>query len=118
MKKTMIKVLSLMLVAVMMVCALASCGNISESYAEKINKAADNDEHYSYDQVVEDFGDNAIEIAVFGTGVVIAVKGCESVDDIEEKLDNGETVKGVVVTMVANKAVSATYKEITEDDLK
>jgi len=118
MKKTMIKVLSLVLVTVMLICSLASCGSISESYAEKINKAADKGEHYSYDQVVEDFGENAIEIAVFGTGVVIAVKGCESIDDIQEKLDNGKAIKGVVVTMVANKAVSATYKEITEDDLK
>ncbi len=118
MKKTMVKILSLVLVTVMLVCSLASCGSISESYAEKINKAAENGEHYTYDKVVEDLGDDAIEIAVFGTGVVIAVKGCESVDDIEEKLDNGETVKGVVVTMLANKAVSATYKEITEEDLK
>ena len=111
------KVLSLVL-ALSLVFMLASCGNISESYAKKINAAADKNEHYTYDQVVEDLGDNAIEIAILGTGVVIAVKGCESVKDIREKIDNGETVKGIVVTMLANKAMSATYKEITEEDLK
>ena len=33
------KIISLVLVAVLMVLALASCGNISQSYADKINKA-------------------------------------------------------------------------------
>ena len=111
------KVLALVL-ALSLVFMLVSCGNISESYAKKINAAADKGEHYTYDQVVKDLGDNAIEIAFLGTGVVIAVKGCESVEDIKEKIDNGETVKGIVVTMLANKATSASYKEITEKDLK
>lgn len=111
------KVLALVL-ALSLVFMLVSCGNISESYAKKINAAADKGEHYTYDQVVKDLGDNAIEIAFLGTGVVIAVKGCESVKDIQAKIDNGETVKGIVVTMLANKATSASYKEITEKDLK
>ena len=115
------KIISMTLVCVLLlgcVFAFASCSNISESYAKKINAAADKGDHYTYDQVVEDLGDNAIEIAALGTGVVIAVKGCESVEDIKEKIDNGETVKGIVVTMFANKATSASYKEITEKDLK
>lgn len=116
--KNITKILALVLVLSMTCVIFASCGNISESYAEKINKAAEDGEHYSYDQVVEDLGENAIEIAFLGTGVVIAVKGCESVEDIAEKLDNGENVKGIVVTMLANKATAASYKEITEDDLK
>ncbi len=114
------KFLSLALAVVLLVATMftfVSCGAISESYANKINKAAEKDEHYTYDKVVEDLGENAVEIAFLGTGVVIAVKGCESVKDIQEKIDNGETVKGIVVTMLANKAMSATYKEITEEDL-
>ena len=111
------RILALVL-ALSLVFMLVSCGKISESYAKKINAAADKGEHYTYDQVVEDLGDNAIEIAFLGTGVVIAVKGCESVEDIKEKIEDGKTVKGIVVTMLANKAMSATYKEITEDDLK
>ena len=115
------RIISVALVVVMLVATMlsvVSCGPISESYAEKINKAAEVGEHYTYDKVVEDLGDNAVEIAVFGTGVVIAVKGCETLADIEEKIDNGEIVKGIVVTMLANKAMSAAYKEITENDLK
>ena len=111
------KILALVL-ALSFVFMFASCGKISESYAKKINAAAEKGEHYTYDQVVEDLGDNAIEIALLGTGVVIAVKGCESVSDIKEKIEDGKTVKGIVVTMLANKAMSATYREITKDDLK
>ena len=115
------RILSIVLVASVLatLClSLASCGKISESYAKKINAAADKGEHYSYDQVVEDLGDNAIEIAILGTGVVIAVKGCESIEDIQEMIEDGKTVKGIVVTMLANKAMSASYREITKDDLK
>ncbi len=107
-----------LVLALSLVFMFASCGNISESYAKKINAAADKGDHYTYDQVVEDLGDNAIEIAVLGTGVVIAVKGCESVADIKAKIEDGKTVKGIVVTMLANKAMSASYREITKDDLK
>ena len=115
------KIISLALACVLLfgcMLALASCGNISESYAKKINKAAEEDEHYTYDEVVEDLGDNAIEIAILKTGVIVAVKGCETVEDIQAKLDDGKTVKGIVVAVAAGKAVSAEYKEITEDDLK
>ena len=118
MKNTSARILAFLLVAVMLVCALASCGNISESYAEKINEAAKAGEHYTYEKVVKDLGDDAVELAYHESGVVIAVKGCSSIDDISKKIDDGETVKGIVVTMVAGKATYAVYKEITKDDLK
>ena len=114
------KILSAILVCVLIIgciLTLASCGNISESYAKKINKAAEKDEHYTYDEVVEDLGDNAVDITFLKTGVIVAVKGCESIDDIQAKIDDGKTVKGIVVSIVAGKATSATYKEITKDDL-
>lgn len=115
------KILSAVLACVLIigcVLTLASCGKISESYAKKINKAAEADEHYTYDQVKEDLGENAVDITILKSGVIIAVKGCETLDEIEDKLDDGKTVKGIIVTIVAGKATSATYKEITEEDLK
>ena len=118
MKKTFVKAIAFMLVSVMLVFALASCGKISESYADKINKAAEKGEHYTYDQVVEDLGENAVEIAIAGTGVVVAVKDCDSLEDIQEKLEDGKKVKGIVVTMAFGKATGAKYKEITAEDLK
>ena len=115
------KILSAVLACVLIlgcIFTLASCGKISESYAKKVNKAAEAGEHYTYDQVMEDLGDNAVDITLLKTGVIVAVKGCETLDEIEDKIDDGKTVKGIVVTVVAGKATSATYKEITEDDLK
>ena len=115
------KIVSLLLALALIVGAmftLASCGKISESYAKKINKAAEAGENYTYDQVMEDLGDNAVDITLLKTGVIVAVKGCETLDEIEDKIDDGKTVKGIVITVVAGKATSATYKEITEDDLK
>ena len=111
------RILALVL-ALSLVFMLVSCGKISESYAKKINAAADKGEHYTYDQVKEDLGDNAVDITILKSGVIIAVKGCETLDEIEDKLDDGKTVKGIVITVVAGKATSATYKEITEEDLK
>jgi hypothetical protein len=115
------RIISSVLVVAMIlavVFSLASCSNISQSYADKINKAADDDKHYTLAQVKEDLGENAVELTVLGTGVVIAVAGCKSVEDIEAKIEAGETVKGIIVTVLANKAISAKYTEITEDDLK
>ena len=117
---TMKKVISAFLATVLlvgMIFTLASC-NISESYAEKINKAAEAGEHFTYEEVLEDLGENAIDITILKTGVVIAVKGCSTLDELEDKLDNGDKVEGIVVTMVAGKATAAAYKSITEDDLK
>ena len=115
------RIISSVLVVAMvlaMVFALASCSNISQSYADKINKAAEDGEPFTKAQVLEDLGEDAFEVNLLIGGVVIAVAGCDSIDDVEAKIDNGETVKGIIVTIVLGKATSAKYGEITEDDLK
>lgn len=116
MKKVISAFLSLVLLAGM-IFTLASC-NISESYAEKINKAAEADEHFTYEQVLEDLGEDAVDLTFAKNGVIVAVKGCASLDEIEDKLDNGDKVEGIIVTIVLGKATAAKYKTITEDDLK
>ena len=112
------KIISLILVAVLLVCTLASCSNISESYAEKINEAAKEKDYYTYEEVKDDLGDDIVDITIAGNGVIIAVKGCSSVEDINAKLENGDTVKGIVVTVVLGKATGAAYREIKAEDLK
>ena len=112
------KIISLILVAVLLVCTLASCSNISESYAEKINEAAKEKDYYTYEEVKDDLGDDIVDITIAGNGVIIAVKGCASVEDINAKLENGDTVKGIVVTVVLGKATGAAYREIKAEDLK
>ncbi len=118
------RIISLTLVIVMLICTLASCGSISESYAEKINEAAKNKEHYTYSDVVDDLGgkDKVIDytIDLFGSvnGTVIAVKGCKNWDEVEDKIDEGKTVKGIVVVILNGKATGAEYREITTGDKK
>lgn len=115
------KIISLALACVFLIgClfTLASCSNISESYAEKINAAAKEGEHKTYAEVKEDLGENVVDITFLETGALIAVDGCKTLDDIKAKLDDGDAVKGIVVTVVAGKATAAAYRELTQDDLK
>lgn len=118
------KIVSAILVCVLMlgvVLSLASCSKISESYADKINKAAEKDEHYTYSEVMEDLGKNAVDLTLNvlnnHNGAIVAAKGCESLEEINEKLEAGEEVKGIVVVILNNKATSAEYKVITEEDV-
>lgn len=108
------------LVALVLVFSLASCSKVTQKYADKINKAAEAGENYTLAQVKEDLGDEAIEIIipVVNTGVVIAVKGCESVDEIKAQLDEGKETKGIIIAIAGGEATSAEYRVITEEDLK
>jgi hypothetical protein len=115
------RIISLLIVCVLLVgsvFALCSCSNISESYATKVNEAAKNGEHYTYDKVLEDLGENAVDITLLKSGVIVAVEGCKTLDDIKDRIDDGKTVEGIVVTIALGKATGAVYKAITADDLK
>lgn len=118
-----VKKMSLFAVLFVFVLTLASCSKVSQKYADKINEAADAGEPLTFTEVKEDLGDEAIWIGTgeqisLASGVIIAVKGCESVEEIEAQIDEGKTVKGLIVTVLANKATGAKYTEITEEDLK
>ena len=114
------KKLFAILVALVLVVSLASCSKVSQKYADKVNEAAEAGECYTLAQVKEDLGDEAIEIIVpvINTGVVIAVKGCESYDEIKAKLDEGKEAKGIIIAIAGGEAKSAEYRVITEEDLK
>ena len=112
--------LSLLAVVFVFVLTLASCSKVSQKYADKVNEAAEAGECYTLAQVKEDLGDEAIEIIipVINTGVVIAVKGCESYEEIQAKLDEGKEAKGIIIAIAGGEAKSAEYRVITEEDLK
>ena len=110
------KILAVALLAIMCLTVLTACSNISESYAEKINVAAAKDEHLDYLDVLNDLGENAIDITIAKTGVIIAAQGCTSLEELNAKLEAGETVKGIVVTLFAGKALSAEYKVLSSED--
>lgn len=120
----MLKKFTLMCAICLFLLTLVSCGGISQSYADKINKKAEAEEHLVYSQVVKKLGKNIVSNATLGagdddktrSGAVIAVKGCKTWDEVEDKIDNGKDVKGIIVTFVLGKAVSAEYRLLTERD--
>ena len=104
--------------ALLSVLVLAACSNVSQKYADKINDAASSKEYYTVEEVREDLGDEAVEILLLNNGVIVAVKGCETLDEIKAKVNEGEDVKGIIVTIAMGKATAAKYQVITAEDLK
>ncbi len=133
------KIVSLALVCVLMlgmVFTLASCGsNVTEAYAKKVNDAAKENKALTYEQVLDDLGNEAIDVTaeVFSVrgGAIIAVKGIDTSEykDLEdtdavmekleadiEKLEDGKTVEVLTVIIVAGKATTASYDKKTNED--
>ncbi|MDE6047811.1 MAG: hypothetical protein K2M08_00785 [Anaeroplasmataceae bacterium] len=105
-------------VATLSLILLVACSNVSQRYADKINNAAKNGEPITLEQVQKDLGDDRVDILILGNGVIISVKGCKSVEDIKQKIDDGKDVEGIIVTIALSKATSAEYRKITTSDLK
>ena len=114
MKKS-FKLISLILLIAVFSVMLFSCSNATADYAEKINAAAKSGEAYTYEQVMEDLGDEAVDITALQSGIIIAVKGVTSVETLKERVNAGEKLDGIVVTMALGKAKSAVFKTITID---
>ena len=121
MKKTLSLILAAMLL-VGCVFVLASCSNVTEAYADKINEAADNKEYLAYEDVLKDLGDEAVDYTgeLFGVrgGFIVAIKGCTTKDEIKQKVESSDKVEGIYILIVNGNATKAYYKEITEDDIK
>jgi hypothetical protein len=89
-------------------------GCVSERYANKVNKAAKNNEHYSYSEVIDDLGDATIDATAGGkyaTGIAVWVKGCDDLEEAHEKYEDGKKLYSLTITFTAGKAVSATWSE-------
>ena len=97
---------------------LVGCSNVSQSYADKVNEASTNKEHYTYAEVLEDLGDEAQDwtVTVLGStnGAVYAIKGVTTKEEFEELVDSEEDVECLIVTIINGKAVSAKYGTTAE----
>ena len=101
---------------------LVGC-NVSQGYADKINKAAENKKHIEYSQVVKDLGkdniiDGTIEVAGYRVGAVIGVKGLSDKEELEKRLDEGKEVDGIIVVIENGKAIKAEFRKVTKNDFK
>lgn len=115
------KKFTFVLILTLSLLTLVSCG--MESYAKKINKRAEKDDHITYSEVVKKLGeDKIIDLTTgsdaYASGIIIKVKGVTSVEELEQKINDGETLKGIRVIIVLGKAVSAEYTEIDMSSVK
>lgn len=115
MKKTM-KIVSLMLVVVMSLALLTSCG-ISQKTADDINAAVKTGELKTLDELKKQLGDPTTGGVdpITKSGVLVWVNGCKNLEDVYAKVDAGKTLKALTVTFVAGKATLAAYGDYTPE---
>ena len=109
------KKLGYLLSVICLVLICVGCG-ASERYADKVNAAAEANEHYTYSQVIEDLGEPVTDLTTgqgvnLISGVAIWIKGCDSYEKAKAKYDEGQTVYSLTITFALNNAVSATWSE-------
>lgn len=120
--KKIFKALGVVIASGAVVASLASCSNVTQDYADKIVEKAEDKKNYTYEEVMKKLGDEAIngtiEVAGYRVGVIIGVKGIKTKEDLQTKIDAGEDVEGIVVTIANGKATTARYGKINASDLK
>ena len=115
MKKIISKVLGFF-GALLMVFSLAGCG-VNQKAADKINEAAEVKEYITIAELVEDYGDPTWKLDLMLVGLYVWANDCETPEDIEAKWNAGEPVGALLVSVVGNNAVSATYdKDWTREE--
>lgn len=98
--------------------SLASCG-VSQSAADKINKAAKEGNHYTYEKLIKSYGKPTIDAttdkSLLGSGkrngLMVWVKGCKTLEIVEEKLDKGEQLSALTVTIIEDNATTAVWTD-------
>ena len=110
--KKFIKLFAVLFIAL----SLSSC-NVSEKMADKIDKAYQENDPYTYKEVIQKLGrpsvDSTKDSDVFGrNGWITYYKGCKTQEEFEEKYDNGKTIEVLVVTFLNDLAIDADYSEI------
>ncbi len=109
------KVLLGLALAFVCVITLASCSKISQSYADKINNAAEKKEYVTVADAKDALGDEGFDITLAGTGVLLAVKGYKNditwaeLDAKLDALDKDTKVEAIIIGCFANNCVSAAY---------
>lgn len=109
------KILLSLAVAFAFVITLASCSKISQSYADKINDAAEKKEYITYETAKSDIGDECFDITILQNGILVAVKGYknditwEELDKKLDELDKDTKVSCLVVVVALGKCTSAAY---------
>ncbi len=118
--KKVLKFTSIALVALFALFTLVGCSKINEDFAAEINEKAEAKENYTYEQLKEKLGDPTVDVSgslgdLLGvTGVCTWAAGYETADEMEAALEDGKTVKTLVVTFLNGRATAAEYEELTK----
>ncbi len=115
--KKIARITALMLVVVLSLALLASCG-ISEKTAEKVNQAVKDGEAMSVADLKKLCGgDPTYDLRVVGTGTgfLVWVSGCKTPEDVQKKLDDGKTPKALYVMVLGGKATTAVFQDYDKD---
>jgi len=101
------------------VVVLASCSNVSKSYADKVNEAYQNKTTLKYDDVKKDFGDECIDCTAGQNGVLVAVKGMTAGNYKEklEKASSDDKFEFIVITVVVGNCTYAHYASGTAGEI-
>ncbi|MDE5565971.1 MAG: hypothetical protein K2I77_03185 [Anaeroplasmataceae bacterium] len=105
--------------AFVMLLVLVSCkgGNISKSYADKINKAAEEGNYITLEEVEKALGDYAQVSVVAGYGTVSAVKGYKASEDEKFMSDllkkPDKKISIITITIADGNATAAVFKSGT-----
>lgn len=119
--KKIFKLSMMSLVALFALFALVGCAGINDDFDDEIEEKAEAGEHYTYEELVDKLGKPTVDVSgsidlgfieVEVTGVVQWSKGCESAEEVDEKLEAGKTVPTLYVTFVNGKATAAEYEEL------
>ncbi len=111
---------SLLSLVLALVCVfmLFGCG-LSQSDADKINEKAEADEHFTYAEIVEKYGEPTINatLEVLGSrnGVITYIEGVTKEEYDEKGEEAFKDAKTLIVTIVNNKATKAVFAENTEE---
>ncbi len=118
--KKLAKLLSIALTLVLCASIFVGCSKVSQSYADKINNAAKDGNHLTYEKVMKDLGDGVTGLAGglpgHETGAVTAVKGCKTAEEALEKTLSGEAYEAIIVTFLNGKATFAEYVKVEAKD--
>lgn len=105
------KIFGLVGICLAFVVFLASCSNVNQSYADKVNNAYKNNTSMKYEDVKKDLGDECIDVTTNQNGVLVAIKGVKA-GNYQEKLQNAkedEKFEFITITVVVGNCTYAHY---------
>lgn len=100
---------------------LASCSNVSKSFADKINESYQNGNALTYESVKDSLGEECIDLTKDKgqSGLIYAVKGLTA-GNYKEKLSDAkmdDKYEFITITLVQGKCTYAYYQNGTRADL-